>query len=102
MVIDVTQTLKQYDGSAMMDTDAQGNSIEATVRAALVGALIAPNQKDKAMQKFQKDELARKLFSAEKEVSCTSEELVMMKECVGEAYPSPVVVGQLWRLLDGK
>lgn len=68
MLIDVSRVLRQINGAPMIDTDGEGKAVEAKVKMALVGALINPVQTDKPMQKFQKDELARKIYSVEKEL----------------------------------
>ena len=54
MVINVIQVLKNLSGQTMMDTDGQGNAVEATLRMAIVNALLAPVQKEDGMEKIKK------------------------------------------------
>jgi flagellar basal body rod protein FlgG len=98
MVIDVSKILVQLNGQPLMDNDGQGNTVPATVKNALVNAVLSPEQNEKGTQKVQKYELAKKLFSAEKDVEVTAEEVVLMKRRVEELY-SPLVVGQLAEML---
>jgi hypothetical protein len=99
MKIDVTKLLTQYDGTPIKDRNHKGEMVDVEVRQALISALIHPVETDKPIDKFNKDVLARKIFGAENEVELTAEEAVLLKERVGEYY-TPLVVGQLWRLLD--
>lgn len=96
MLLKVSTVLTQYNGTPLMD----GN-VEATVRDAIVNAVLAPTQGDNGVMKMKKDELARKVYNAKEEVELTAEEVVIVKERVGEAF-APIIVGQVWRLLEGK
>jgi hypothetical protein len=96
MLLKVSTVLVQYNGKPIVD-----NGVEATVRDAVVNAVLVAVPGDKPIQKFQKDELARKIYNVKEEVELTAEEVVMVKERVGECF-APIVVGQVWRLLEGK
>jgi hypothetical protein len=99
MQLDVTKAITQYDGTPMMDVDAKGEPVQATVRLILVNAVASPVEGDKPIDKFTKDELARRIYNAEKEVELTAEDVVLIKDRVGALF-APVVVGQIWRLLE--
>lgn len=102
MVINVSETLKSFDGQTMKDSDGQGNIIDATLKLALINALLAPVQNESGVEKVKKYELARKIYKAENEVELTVEELSLCKKRVGEVFPNPIVVGQVTELLENK
>lgn len=96
MLVNVNKVLTQYDGKSIMDGDK-----EATVREAIINAVLVPEQGDNGVAKMKKDELARKVYNAKDEVELTLDEVVLVKERVGEAF-APIIVGQVWRLLEGQ
>jgi hypothetical protein len=98
MKLNVNQVLTQYNGQPMMDVD-NGKTIEATVKLALVNAVASPVQSDKMIDKIRKDELAIRIYKADPEVELTAEDVVLIKERVGEMY-APVIVGQIVRMLN--
>jgi hypothetical protein len=100
MMLDVSKVLVRFDGKPLMDVDDNGASVDATVRRALVNALLAPNQKDSGVQKIQKYELARRIYTTDM-VEVSAEEVVVLKKQVEELYP-PLVCGQLCAMLEGK
>ena len=102
MIVHVDETLKTLDGQVMRDGDGQGNVIDATVKLALINALLAPVDKESGIEKVKKYELARKIYRAEKEVELTVEEVALCKKRVGEVFPTPIVVGQVTEVLEGK
>lgn len=102
MKIDVSKELKTLDGQTMKDVGANGEAIDATVKMALLNALLAPEQKDTPVQKLKKGELARKIYKAEGEVDLTAEEIALCKKRVGEVFPSPLVVLQVTEILEQK
>lgn len=102
MKIDVSKELKTLDGQTMKDVGANGDAVDATVKMALLNALLAPEQKDTPIGKLEKGELARKIYKAENEVDLTAEEVALCKKRVGEVFPSPLVVLQLTEILEQK
>ena len=102
MKINVNQTLKTLSGDAMKDAGPNGEAIDATLKLALVNAVLAPSQKQESgVDKVKKYELAKKIYSND-EVELSSEEVTLCKEAVGSAYPSPLLVGQIIELLERK
>ena len=102
MKIDVSKELKTLDGSTMQDVGSDGNAVNATVKLALLNAVLAPEQNDTPVRKLEKGELARKIYKAEKEVDLTAEEIALCKKRVGEVFPSPLVVLQVTEILEQK
>lgn len=101
MKINVNQTLKNLAGQPMKDQDGEGNVVDATLKLALVNAVLAPSQKESGVDKVRKYELARKIHVSD-EVDLTAEEIALCKKAVGEVFPSPLIVGQVMDLLEGK
>ena len=102
MNINIAETLKTFDGQAMKDNDGQGNVIDVTLKLALVNALLAPVQNETGVEKVRKYELARKIYKAEGDVEMTAEDISLCKKRVDAVFPSPIVVGQVNELLEGK
>ena len=98
MKINVDQTLKTLDGKTMMDADSSGNAVEATVKTLLVNAVLAPTKDEKGVDKVRKYELAKMVFKGG-EVDLTPEDVVLIKEQVGNNF-APIVVGQVFEMLD--
>jgi hypothetical protein len=99
MLIDVTKVLTQFDGMPLKDM-VNGEAVDATVRMAFINALMAPAEKDSAVQKVAKYDLATRVYKQDK-VEITVEEASLIKEAVGKSF-APIVVGQVYNLLDGK
>jgi len=102
MLVKVSETLKTFDGQAMMDNDGHGNAINATLKLVLINALLSPTDKESGIDKVKKYELAKKIYRAEDDVELTVEEVALCKKRVGEVFPNPIVVGQVFELLEGK
>jgi hypothetical protein len=102
MKVNINKVLETIDGIKMKDSDGQGNAIDATVKLALINAVLAAEQKDTPVQKLEKGELARKIYKAEGEVDLTAEEITLCKKRVGEVFPNPLIVLQLTEILEGK
>ena len=97
MLVKVNQPLKTMDGQVMMDNDGQGKAIKATVKLAMVNAILSPVQKEKGVEKVKKYELAKKIYASD-EVDLNEDEIKLIKDRVGETFP-PIVVGQIYELL---
>jgi len=100
MKIKTDVVLKNLDGQVMKDNDGKGNAVDATLKMAIVNAVLAPVQNEKGTDKIKKYELAMKVHK-NKEVDLTAEDISLIKERVGELFP-PLIVGQVYNLLEGK
>jgi hypothetical protein len=96
MLVKVNQVLKNITGETMKDM-VDGKAIDATVKMAIVNAVLSPVQKESGIDKVKKYELAKKVHSSD-EVDLNEDEITLIKERVGEVFP-PVVVGQIYELL---
>lgn len=100
MLLNVTETLKQMNGQDILEVDEKGESIPATVRTACVNALLAPVDKEAGTEKVKKYDLAMRIYKEDK-VELSAEECALIKEQSGKLF-APIVVGQLFNILDGK
>lgn len=100
MKIKTDVVLKNLDGQVMKDNDGKGNAVDATLKMAIVNAVLAPVQNEKGTDKIKKYELAMKVHK-NKEVDLAAEDISLIKERVGELFP-PLIVGQVYNLLEGK
>ena len=97
MLVKVNMSLKTLDGQAMMDNDGQGNAVEATVKQAIVNAILSPVEKESGIDKVTKYELAKKVYASD-EVDLDENEIKLIKDAVGKSF-APIVVGQIFELL---
>ena len=97
MLVNVNQSLKTIDGQAMKDNDGQGNAIDATIKMAIVNAILSPVKNESGVDKVKKYELAKKIYNSD-EVDLNEDEIKLIKERVGESF-APIVVGQIFELL---
>lgn len=101
MKLNVDQTLKTLDGQVMKDVSTDGEAIDASLKLALVNALLAPKQEpDSGVVKIQKYELAKRIYIGGV-VELTVEEVALCKKTIEDAFPSPLLVGQVVELLEG-
>lgn len=98
MLVDVSRNLVQMNGNPLMDTNEKGEAVEATVKTAIVNAVLSPVQNEKGIDKVKKYELAKRIYQVEGEIELTPEEVVLIKDRVGELY-TPLIVGQVLELL---
>ncbi len=96
MLVKVNVPLKTFAGETMKD-NVDGQAVDATVRAAIVNAVLAPVQKETGIEKVRKYELAKRIFENDK-VDLDETEIKLIKDCVGENF-APIVVGQIYELL---
>jgi hypothetical protein len=109
MKIDVTQQLLELDGTPMVTgkqicrTCGQGVSDKEplTVRWAATKALTATFRDEPSLpgdEKVARFHLALKV-TREDQLDLKAEDVVLIKQLVGKMY-GPVVVGQVWSILD--
>ena len=96
MLVKVNVPIKTLDGQSMKD-NVDGKAVDATVKTAIINAVLAPVQTEKGVEKVKKYELAKKVF-ANDEVDLNEDEIKLIKDCIGENF-APIVVGQIYELL---
>ena len=97
MLVKVNIPLKTLDGQVMKDNDGQGNAVDATVKGAIVNAILLPVEKETGVEKVRKYELAKRIYNND-EVDLNEDEIKLIKDCVGKGF-APIVVGQVFELL---
>ena len=101
MKIDFTQNLVSITGEAMKDQNDKGEVIDATLKLAVVNALLAPQkEEDTGINKIKKYELAKMIYNSEGETDITVEDAALIKKAVEKAFPSPMIVGQVNEMLE--
>ena len=96
MLVNVNQALKTIDGQVMKDS-VDGNAVDATMKMAIVNAILSPVKDESGVDKVKKYELAKKIYAYD-EVDLDEKEIALIKERVGEGF-APIVVGQIFELL---
>ena len=99
MVLDVTKILVNIAGESLKES-VNDVAVDVILRTVVVNALLSPVEKDTGMKKMEKEELARKIYQNDS-VDLTIEQVKLIKDRIGEMY-APIVVGQCWRLLEGR
>lgn len=97
MIIDTNIKLVNMNGAVLQDNDGTGKLIDATVKTAIVNAILVPTKDETGMDKVKKYELAKKVFNSDK-VDLDEQDIAFIKEAIGKNYP-PLVVGQVYELL---
>lgn len=109
MKIDVTQQIKELDGTPMVTSkqmcpacgQIMGTEEPMTVRLASTRALTAVHRDEVGLtgdDKLKRFKLALRITD-EGEPDLEAEEIVMVKLMVGKMY-GPVVIGRVWKALE--
>lgn len=96
MLVKVNKPLKTIDGQMMKEV-VDGEAVDATVKMAIVNAVLSPVEKESGVDKVKKYELAKRVHTSD-EVDLNEDEIKLIKDRVGEAFP-PLIVGQIYELL---
>jgi len=106
--IDFTRPLTSLDGKPIAGNDGKPLETQPTLGSICESALLAQYAEERDPQtgkelispedKFARWKLAVKI-SGGKDVNLTTEELSLVKKLIGKGY-SPLIVGQVWTLLD--
>jgi len=99
MLLDNTKVLVTLAGEPLKES-VNGEAKDVTLRMVVVNALLSPVEKDTGMKKMEKEELARMVYQNDS-VDLTIEQVKLIKDRIGEMY-APIVVGQVWRLLENR
>ena len=111
MVIDLTTQLRDMDCKLLEQDkpvfDDAGKVTSTIKEPVLLGklcksALLQANEEDKADEKVTRFELSLRLSMAKgDDIDLEAEDVTLIKKLVGKMY-APLVVGQVYRLLEGK
>ena len=96
MKVNTNVVLKTFDGQVMKDV-LDGESVDATIKQAIVNAILAPVDKENGVEKVRKYELAKRIYGSD-EADLNEDEIKLIKDAVGKSF-APIVVGQVFELL---
>jgi len=96
MKINTNQVLKTFGGESMKD-NVNGNAVDATIKSALVNAVLNPVDNETGVEKVRKYELAKMIYNND-EVDLNEDDIKTIKDAVGKVF-APIVVGQIFELL---
>ena len=96
MLVKVNVPLKTLDGQVMKD-NVGGDAVDATVKTAMINAVLAPVERELGVEKVKKYELAKRIFEND-EVDLNEDDIKTIKDAVGKNF-APIVVGQIYELL---
>ncbi len=105
--IDFSKALRDFDGREMVGPDAEtGEMRPVTLASVCVNALHAlmdaSQRKLTGEQKIKRGLLARQIYTAgeeKKPLVLTPDDIVLLKDAIAEAYPSPRIVLGSWEML---
>jgi hypothetical protein len=102
MKIDLTKELVHIDGKKILDAPSEegGPQIPMTLKTAMVNALAAVDQNATGSEKLSRYNLAMKIQDSEESIDLQVEDISTIKNLVGKIFGSPILVGQVWNLLD--
>lgn len=98
MKINFNIELKDMDGKPIMETKDKPLLLDKVCVNAVLSEI--PDEKTTGEQKLQRFQLAKKIYGAG-EIDVTAEEIVLLKDKIGKLY-LPLVVGQVFEILEGK
>ena len=115
MKVNLKQLLRDFDGEILEkpvrtdEKDAQGNSIigkkKMDLRTICIDALQAVYQDEKNLdpeEKMKRFVMAEEIYLADGEMELKDDQVVFLKKMVNKAFPSPLVYGQVTRILEGQ
>ena len=102
MRIKLDQVLKGFDGNEVPDgpKDDEGGQKLLTLRKVLVNSLASLDQQASAEEQVKRFDLAMKIQNASESIDLGAEDTVLCKKRIHATYPSPLVVGQTYAIID--
>lgn len=98
MEIDFSQKICNLKGEALKDP--QNKMAEITLGDVCINALLAPTQeKIDGKEKLNRWRHARRIEKGGK-MTFNVDTIAKLKKLINAAYPSPIIVGQAWIMLD--
>ena len=97
MKIKFEQDLKNYDDAKLTDP----NGVIMTLKKVICDALSQVDSEKCRMSKFERSELAIRIYQSKGQFEITVEEMADVKAVVDKAWP-PIVINQVYKILEGK
>ena len=95
MKINFNQPIKNIQGEEIKDLTLKTVSVEALL------ATFSDEQSLSGEEKAKRYVLATRIYTNPEELGLTVEEVAKIKQLIGKGY-GPLVVGQVWEMLEGK
>lgn len=115
MKINLKQKLRDFEGTILrkpVQTDKKDERDQfiierrdMTLGMVCIDALQAVYQDEKALEaeeKMKRFVLAEEIYLADGEMDIKDDQVVLLKKMIDKAFPSMLVVGQTFRMLEGK
>ena len=101
MQVDFSKEFKQFDGKIIIET--QENPVAFTLRTASINGLMfkGENEKLSGEEQMKRFDLSTLIYASTEPVDLASEQVVLIKEQIAKIY-SPLIVGQVWKMLEGQ
>lgn len=96
--ISFKQVIKSIDGEPFTNENDEKLTLKYFAINALSGH--APGTQLSGQEKVERFNLALKIEKSKNEVDLTAEETVLIKTAINQFFPSPVIVGRCWELLE--
>ncbi len=97
MEIDITQELKNFDGSVLKNEKGETLTVGDTCLRA-IGLYQAEDQANSVKMY----ELGLKISGSKKKINLKSEDVTVLKKSVSEVFKSPVISGQICKIIEGE
>jgi hypothetical protein len=91
------EQLRRLDGSPLEDSEGQAITVQSVCEQALVAQV--PGENPEGQEKFRRYALAMRIRTQEGMPDLQAKDVVLLKELVGVMF-GPLVVGQVWAILD--
>lgn len=104
MKIKLMDILRTFDGQPLVDKDPKGNIFELNVKTIVLEALLRVHAADdrlSGIDKMKRFDLAKRVFDTTEEIDLSHEDIILLKEAIGLKLPV-LIVGQMYKILDGK
>ena len=115
MKINLKQALRSFEGEVLKKPvqtekkDKRGQPVierrDMTLGTVCIDSLQAIYQDEKnleAEEKMRRFVLAEEIYLADEEMDIKDDQVVLLKKVIDKAFPSMLVVGQAYRMLEGK
>lgn len=79
---------------------AKNNLVSRTVKQEAINAISTPINGDDEQLKLKKYFIYKKLFESEEDVELISEEITILKSCIGKTLPQ-LIMGQCFEVIEG-
>lgn len=104
MKVKINKTLSALDGSPAILKNEDGKETVLTLKTICVNALQFQEKDVSGSEKMKRYRLATKIYgtkdSEDIEMDLSAEDITMLKDLINKSYPSPIVVGQAWDILE--